>query len=592
MAMIIKNNESATSALNTLNKNSENLAADLKKVSSGMKINGAADDASGYSISERMRVQLRGLEQDNANAQNATSLLKTADGAIRSSLDILKTMKEKAINAANDTNTDIDRATIPKELDQSIDQLNDNADVTFNGKRLFDGSADTGHDVKQTIVKALNSEWIDSSLQLVKDTYGISFQDDTATQRDMKLKFVNTGGNDLASVSWMQDSDGHAQDLTLNVNMDYYAKLDQTDPNGSTASAGAGFLDRTLAHEFTHAVMASNIKGMGNLPVYIVEGAAEYTHGIDDERASTLLKLDASMIADRNTKGTQSPKDEYAYVVGYAFMHYLNAKGGHDGMAMKRLMSTLVSRGGTQAGLDAAVAAATKGTFATENDAMTAFQKDLAAAKDTKSFLRDSCDIDLDNLEDTGSATGSKSWNGEEADDKEVVLEGQSTSYWWYPSARKTTIEGLTMDWGDYPPPDLTNAGFRFQIGTKANQNIFAAFSDIHANALGVRSDEGKNVSVATRADAKRAITIFDRSIRKALDQATTIGALASRMSYTQSNLTTAAENVQSSESTIRDADMAKEMTNYTKDNVLMQAAQSMLAQANQSSSGVLSLLQ
>lgn len=148
------------------------------------------------------------------------------------------------------------------------------------------------------------------------------------------------------------------------------------------------------------------------------------------------------------------------------------------------------------------------------------------------------------------------------------------------------------MDWGDYPKPDLTNAGFRFQVGTKANQNIFAAFSDIHANALGLRSDTGNLFSVQTRADAKRALTIFDRALRKSLDQATTIGALVSRLSYTSSNLTTAAENVQASESTIRDADMAKEMTEYTKSNVLAQSAQSMLAQANQNASGVLSLLQ
>ena len=123
MAMVIKNNAAAQAALGELKKNNDKLGKDLKKVASGMKINGAADDASGYSISERMRTQLRGLTQDNANAQNASSLLKTADGAISSTVDFLKTMKEKAINAANDTNTDADRATIQKEIDQSIDQL-------------------------------------------------------------------------------------------------------------------------------------------------------------------------------------------------------------------------------------------------------------------------------------------------------------------------------------------------------------------------------------------------------------------------------------------------------------------------------------
>lgn len=75
----------------------------------------------------------------------------------------------------------------------------------------------------------------------------------------------------------------------------------------------------------------------------------------------------------------------------------------------------------------------------------------MAAAPDVKTFLKNSCDIDMDNLRDTGSATGSKSWAGEEADKEEVVLEGLSTRFWWYPSAQQTTIEGRTVDWGDYP---------------------------------------------------------------------------------------------------------------------------------------------
>ena len=132
MAMVVKNNMSALSALNTLNTNTTALSKSLKKVSSGMKINSAADDASGYSISEKMRVNIRSLNQANANAQNGSSMMKVAEGAVSSTVEILKTLKEKAINAANDTNTDADRQTIQKELDQSIDQIDDNANVTFN----------------------------------------------------------------------------------------------------------------------------------------------------------------------------------------------------------------------------------------------------------------------------------------------------------------------------------------------------------------------------------------------------------------------------------------------------------------------------
>ena len=130
------------------------------------------------------------------------------------------------------------------------------------------------------------------------------------------------------------------------------------------------------------------------------------------------------------------------------------------------------------------------------------------------------------------------------------------------------------------------------QVGAKANQSIKVGLTDMRAEALGLQGSDGTKLNISTQTKANAAINGLDNAIAKALDQQTTIGSVESRLEYTSPNLTTASENVQSSESTIRDADMAKEMTNYTKNNVLLQAAQSMLAQANQSSSNVLSLLQ
>ena len=129
-------------------------------------------------------------------------------------------------------------------------------------------------------------------------------------------------------------------------------------------------------------------------------------------------------------------------------------------------------------------------------------------------------------------------------------------------------------------------------MGAKANQSIKVGLTDMRAEALGLQGADGTKLNISTQTKANAAINVLDNAIQKALDQQTTIGSVESRLEYTSSNLTTASENVQASESTIRDADMAKEMTNYTKNNVLLQAAQSMLAQANQSSSNVLSLLQ
>lgn len=129
------------------------------------------------------------------------------------------------------------------------------------------------------------------------------------------------------------------------------------------------------------------------------------------------------------------------------------------------------------------------------------------------------------------------------------------------------------------------------QTGTRANQAIKIGLSDMRAQALGLQGKDGTTLNVSNQKNANAAINVLDNAIQKALDQQTTIGAIESRLEYTSTNLTTAAENVTASESTIRDADMALAMTQYTKNNILMQASQAMLAQANQSNNQVLSLL-
>ncbi len=140
MAMKVKTNTSATNTLNRLNKNARALGKSLQKLSSGMEINSAGDDASGYSISERMRVRLQSLEQDENNVQNGASLLRVAEGAIQQQLEIMKQIKKKVIDADNDTNTDLDRATIQKEINQSYDEIENIAfETTYNGKRLLVG---------------------------------------------------------------------------------------------------------------------------------------------------------------------------------------------------------------------------------------------------------------------------------------------------------------------------------------------------------------------------------------------------------------------------------------------------------------------
>ena len=140
--MVIENNMAAQFTLGEVKRNDSSLSKSLKKVSSGMRINGADDDASGYSISEKMRVRIRALDQDERNVQNGAALLRVAEGGVQRQIDIMKTIKQKVIDADNDTNTDIDRAIIQKEIDQGYQKIEDIAyETTYNGKRLLVGDS-------------------------------------------------------------------------------------------------------------------------------------------------------------------------------------------------------------------------------------------------------------------------------------------------------------------------------------------------------------------------------------------------------------------------------------------------------------------
>ena len=596
--MVVKNNMSAVNTLNILDKNSEALAKSLAKVSSGMKVVGAADDASGYAISERMRVQMRSLDQDVQNAQNGMSMLRTAEGAVSSTVEIVKTLKEKAINSANDTNTDADRATIQKEVDQYVNQIDDNALVTYNGRYLLnqpyqEGVSANEQEVEKFIIKGLSNEWLKQSLDLIQDSYNLAFGGGASVNK-IDVNFEDTDSSVLAYVTnYYNTSTGVTSKLSLTINMNYNKNMSLTDENGLTNHAGAGYLDRTIAHEMTHALMAANIKNFSNLPKYVKEGAAELVHGIDDERKYAISQLTAS-----NFRATlESGDGEDPYAAGYVLLRYMAKEGKDAGMSsalasIQKFMNVLDNADNAVTSLDDAVKEATNGRYVTMDAMINQAVTDFASAGSLNSFLTNKCGIDLNNA-DTGSITGLDANGGSEKTAESVVPESTQPSVWTSPSGKTTIIGDLEITWPDLAEDTVTKGEFvNFQIGTKANQVIRMHLYDTRAQALGLRANDGTAIQLTTREKATAAMDMLDEALDYVLDIQTTLGALQSRLEHTINNLTVSSENVQSSESTIRDADMAKEMTEYTKNNVLMQAAQSMLAQANQSSSSVLSLLQ
>ena len=602
MAMVVKNNMSAISTLNTLNKNSSALAKSLQKVSSGMKINSAADDASGYAISERMRVQIRGLDQSNQNTQNGTSMMKVAEGAVSSTVDILKTLKEKAINAANDTNTDSDRQTIQKELNQSIDQIDDNANVTYNGKYLVDGSKGT---VGKATYTALTNENlasntnVDTKLTELKRANG----DDLELHDTDKVTVSYVQGGKTYTTTFQigyTDDTGKAATHTLGDIFQAAEDIDKTSDvfanagNRSVykASNGTGPESDYENYLTTGAYKTAN----DHMTDYTTKVAAANTKLGDASNAALVAGKAAAAVDAYNAAQTDSSKQitikASDYADSYSYIHALaNDANYKDAVTGTANVGTGTTPGSTL--LADAKTAATDATVTAADAAATAYT--AADKKLMGPAVLSGKNIGLAASDDMVSTASGKN---------AITITANTAGI-------KGQISGLTISFTDSQGNELTsaNAAMQFsegnralnasddnavtlQVGTKANQSIKVGFTDMRSEALGLKGSDGTKLNISTQDKANAAINVLDNAIQKALDQQTTIGSVESRLSYTSSNLTTASENVQSSESTIRDADMAKEMTEYTKNNVLLQAAQSMLAQANQSSSSVLSLLQ
>ena len=607
MAMVVKNNMSALSTLNTLNKNSSALSKSLQKVSSGMKINSAADDASGYAISERMRVQIRSLDQANQNTQNGSSMMKVAEGAVSSTVDILKTLKEKAVNAANDSNTDSDRQTIQKELDQSIDQINDNANVTFNGKYLIDGSKNSKGNATYTV---LTNQSLDAG------TKAADKLTDLKARSGDSLEIVST---DKVTVSYVQA--GKTYSTTFDVGdstlQDIFTKAEEID---DTSKIFADVTNESVMKSMNNtdaAAMAADIKAKDeaaygtDAATAIKNGTASFPPAFSTDAANT------GKFEDGTTSGGKAADliaavDTAANITAIAAYNKNAAEEDKiDESAISKYVD-IDSKNGTAA-LKANLSDADKADLAkilandkniskagaTVNkitDAYTDYKDAVTAATGAHTAVVDSSTVGLDaagDKVDTASGekgisiTANKSGIGGQISGLNISITDSKGNVKKSANAALDAFSETVR-----AQNESEDNAINLQVGASANQSIKVGLTDMRAEALGLKGADGTTLNISTQTKANAAINVLDNAIQKALDQQTTIGSVESRLDYTSSNLTTASENVQSSESTIRDADMAKEMTEYTKNNVLMQAAQSMLAQANQSSSNALSLLQ
>lgn len=569
--MRINHNIAALNTHRQLTGNTNNANKSLEKLSSGLRINRAGDDAAGLAISEKMRGQIRGLDQATRNAQDGISLIQTAEGALNETHSILQRMRELSVQSANDTNTTQDREELQKEMNQLTSEINRIANTTeFNTKKVLNGD--------------LSDQYVTTPAVTTP-----------ATTAEVTKAITQTISVGKEPVSWSTASSQVDFDVTF------------------TAGGAANGFDWA----------AVDTTAAGKNEITIARGADGFTlsfDGVDTTGTPVTLNIDAQALAYDNATDTYSFNNE-GISLSFKGSEVANwAVGDSVTIDLKQ-----TSGDATAAPISTVPTAQTWTTndSNTNEAALTGFTVDatdnqlLADVSKVKvEFDKNGSELIVSLLNDSDDpvSTTTFSWDGSAAFDYDANgikfnlaagdaenLEGTFNL--------KTATTTVTVDPQVTTPAVTEDRSATFQIGANQNQSLSLAINDMSSSALGIvgtgagfstdsnvtngtnNTNIEKALDITSASNAANAITVVDAAIAKVSGERSKLGAIQNRLEHTINNLGTSSENLTAAESRIRDVDMAKEMMSFTKDNILTQAAQAMLAQANQQPQGVLQLL-
>ena len=563
--MRIQHNIMAMNAYRNYSNNTSALSKNLEKLSSGYKINRAGDDAAGLAISEKMRAQITGLETAQKNAKDGISLVQTAEGALTEVHDMLNRMVELANQSANGTyDNETDRAQLQKEvaqLQEEIDRIADSSN--FNGIKLLDGSLSGKSEVANLAM--------DESVA-VKGEYKTA--DAAATGNFSTLTTDDIGKTIDYTVTW-KDANGTEQ--TTTVKLTYQGD-------------GTGSVSTTVANNYFTDANGNkyNLETGGTLSQQNVQDALVASLKVDKNFAANfdVAKDNNAIKFTAKAEGSKG-----AEIVGVG------------------LSSTLSS---TTAGFDATMAAdittskepmdsmqkfdATKLEVGTAADKLEDLEKKIFEIDGHKFLVANNLDNDKQ-IKKLGDDVTIINIGGTSVNDatttKQVAAEisrvtGMETKV--YDTA--PTDSGITANTDIVFTKDRLNLNgdeLTLQIGDTSDSynQLSVKIQDMHASSLGIDA-----IDISTQEGAQAAVDVIKNAINLVSDVRGTLGATQNRLDHTMNNLSVMTENIQDAESTIRDTDVADEMMAYTKNNILVQSAQAMLAQANQVPQGVLQLLQ
>ena len=498
MAMVVQHNMQAANANRMLGVTTSSQAKSTEKLSSGYKINRAADDAAGLSISEKMRKQIRGLDKASSNAQDGVSAVQTAEGALTEVHSMLQRMNELATQASNGTNSDTDRKAIQDEIDQLTTEIDRVSETTkFNETYLLKGEDGT---------KKINLQAHDAGLKGKLTDNG----DGTAT---FVMDELNVG--DAISIG--------GKNYTI----------------GCASADGKAAFKKGLGYDTPKAGDKATLNGV-EYKYYDAINAGATTGNKGTEAG--WYTVDPSTL-DNAANPVKAEKTTVAFYAGGA-----TTKVGNQSYTV--MVDDGTKNGTADDGID-------------DNDA-TVISKAKAYELASKELLA---------ANQIGDTEGNAKVGVGNADTAVDLTNGTGTFVINVAQAKVANSLSFSLHVG--ADADMTN-------------KIQVDIDSMDSASLGIK---GLNVNDKSGVGGTYAIDAIADAISKVSSQRSALGAVQNRLEHTIDNLDNVSENTSSAESRIRDTDMAKEMVNYSKNNILAQAGQSMLAQANQSNQGVLSLL-
>ena len=543
--MRIQHNIMAMNAYRNYNNNTSALSKNLEKLSSGYKINRAGDDAAGLAISEKMRAQITGLEQAQDNAKSGKNLVQTAEGALQEVHDMLNRMVKLADQSANGTyDNEIDRTALQNEIAELKDEIDRIADsANYNGINLLDGSMSSGGALTTLPVTATAGEAALSEIapEFTVDLNGLTFKNTGTSAATISFTLQVAGATitlNAGSVAAGSTVDGTAFTSVTATTASISGK-------NYTVSVADGKL--TFTFQAGQTVAASNVLKGGT----VAAGAATGFDVVDNGLNKGIQIVEGGRVA---SAGKPASID----------FDVKNLTWG-DG--------AVIEIGGEKYTVD----------YSKDGvDGTTIGVKDLLEA-DGKTFKADAMDAIANRI--TEAAKNNKNFI--------VGNNGTNITLTVKPGYDDTKIditdkasleEQVRFSNGGDP-----TKGLILQIGDTSDSwnQVRLSIDDIHVDSLGI-----SGIDISSQTGAQTAIDSIKDAINTVSSIRAKLGATQNRLDHTINNLSVMTENIQDAEATIRDTDVAEEMMAYTKNNILVQSAQAMLAQANQVPQGVLQLLQ